>query len=99
VFLWGIGGGVLISTAVMRLRWLRGGSLIAAFSGPSIVMWLTWYALPSLADQPSDALLFALIAIGIVAAVVGCGLGMLFAYDQFRRLRRGDIVYGDSPGS
>ena len=43
--------------------------MIAAFTGPGLVLWLTWYELPSLADKPANTLLFALIAIGIAAAV------------------------------
>ena len=99
VFLWSIAGGLAISVIVMRLRWLRGASVIAGFAGPPLLMWLTWYVFPDLANTPSNDLLYTIIGIVITGSAVVCLLSIGFAYYQFVKLRRGDIAYGDQPGS
>jgi hypothetical protein len=98
VFACGVGGGALVSTVIMRIRWLRGGSLLAAFAGPSIILPIVsgWIP-PNYSNDPADITLFPMFALGAVLSMVICALFVLLAYLQFRRLRRGDIDYGDQP--
>jgi len=97
VFFWGVAGGVSISTLVMRWRWLRGGSLIAAFAGPGLVLWLTWIIFPSLGSLGYEDTVYWMMGAGLAVAPVVCVLAVAFAYVQFKRFRRGDIAYGDQP--
>jgi hypothetical protein len=97
-FCWGIAGGALVSTAVMRFRWLRGMSLLTAIVGPALTLWLVNTQLPdSSTISGSNLFPVALMASAVTLSVIVCLLAVAAAYYQFSRLRHGDIDYGDQP--
>lgn len=92
----GIGAGALISTWILRFRWLRGTAVLGAFALPTVFFSLLgWISAP--ASIAFDEIIFSYLAFGLFCSVVFCLGSIGLASFLFRRLRRGDIDYGDQP--